>query len=97
MKGYFVVTVGNNNAVFSFSPFQQMKDILDVFQIPYKMYEDRSKIKCKKRLKSNEQKLTKYRLASDKVKIRQFYFTNDIIDKVLDYYNIEYKKMEEVY
>ena len=94
MKGYFLVAVGDKYAVFTFSPYKQMEDILRVFEIPFSLSFERPHIRRRDIINSKEQKIHTYEIDSDRVKIKKFYFTNTVIDKVLNFYKVRYKKME---
>ena len=89
---YFVVPVGDKYAAFIFKPYQQMEEILNELDIPYEMSEDKRILKSKKMLSSKVTKSYRYTVDSDIIKRKVFFFLSDVIDKVFNYYNVNYSK-----
>lgn len=93
---YFKVPIKDKYATFNFMPYWQIVKILEQCNIPYEMYDTREELfkgKKFKTIKCNQQKLTRYKILKEsEEKIQDFFFTADVIDKVLDAYNIKYSK-----
>lgn len=80
-------------AQFRFKPYTMMEKFLDDYNINYQESEERfSGVHL---INSGQQSLVWYKIKTKNISDReyhQFGFTSDIIDKVLDFYNIEYEK-----
>lgn len=94
----FIVPIGEKKAIFKFNPFYQLSELFIEYKIPHCYCNTDDKIFKSKKYKvidSKYQTISKYEVISKSQSKREkyiFYFTSDIIDKVLDYYGIAYKK-----
>lgn len=94
----FLVQVGTKGkkqkpiyAEFRFKPYTQMEKILDDYNIKYQESTEHFSKVCL--VTSGQQPITKYIVLGNNVDHDHvFYFTSNIIDKVLDYYKVNYKK-----
>lgn len=97
LEKIFIIPIEKKKAIFKFNPFYQLSDLLIEYNIPHCYCNVDDKIFKGKKYKvigSEYQTISKYEVVSNN-KIRNkyiFYFTSNIIDKVLDYYNVPYKK-----
>lgn len=92
---YFAVPIKHKYALFRFKPYDQIVDILETFNIPYEMFDNRDDLYKGRRFKvvsSKQQKVKKYTVIYQSNRLRPFLFTSDIIDKILDTYNVKYQK-----
>lgn len=94
----FLVQVGTRGkkqkpiyAEFRFKPYTQMERLLDDYNIKYQESTERfSKVLL---VQSGQQPITKYVVPGNNIDHDHvFYFTSNIIEKVLDYYKVKYKK-----
>ena len=80
-------------AQFRFKPYTMMESFLDDYNINYQESEERfSGVSL---VQSGNTPLNWYKIKTKNIPNReyhQFCFVSDIIDKVLDFYNIEYEK-----
>ena len=92
--GYFAVPIDSKYALFTFKPRCLMTKILDGLNIPYEVFDSKKDLKkYRRKVKANQTKITMYKLIPGiKGSISCFFFTSDIIDKILDHYNIGYEK-----
>lgn len=80
----------NKCAQFRFKPASLMKGLLDEYCIPYK--ENNKRFIGKRLIRSQQQKIMLYKVKKGDDKKYIFLFTSNIIDKILDYYKVEYEK-----
>lgn len=98
----FLVQVGTRGkkqkpvyAQFKFKPSYLMEIFLNDYNIEYQMSDERfSGVSL---VQSGQTSITSYRIPiihknTTQMKYHYFYFTSNIIEKVLDYYNIKYEK-----
>ena len=94
----FLVQVGTRGkkqkpiyAEFRFKPYILMERLLDDYNIKYQESTERfSKVLL---VQSGQQPITKYIVQGNNIDHDHvFYFTSNIIEKVLDYYKVNYKK-----
>ncbi len=92
--GYFAVPIDNKYALFAFKPRCLMTEILDSLNIPYEVFDSRKDLKKYRRVvKDKRTKATMYKLVPGIGGFTyRFFFTSDIIDKILDHYNVGYVK-----
>ena len=78
-------------AEFRFKPYILMERLLDDYNIKYQESTERfSKVLL---VQSGQQPITKYIVPGNNIDHDHvFYFTSNIIEKVLDYYKVNYKK-----
>lgn len=94
----FLVQVGTKGkkqkpiyAEFRFKPYTQMEKILDDYNIKYQESTERFSKVCL--VTSGQQPITKYIVPGNNIDHNHvFYFTSNIIEKVLDYYKVNYEK-----
>lgn len=97
----FLVKLKDNNynecyAQFRFRPYDMMEIFLNDYNINYK--ESKELISGVYQINSEDIPLTMYKIKCKNCKNKyygdyhQFMFLSDIIEKILDYYNIEYEK-----
>ena len=94
----FLVQVGTKGkkqkpiyAEFRFKPYTQMEKILDDYNIKYQESTERFSGVCL--VQSGQQPITKYIVPGNNIDHDHvFYFTSNIIEKVLDYYKVNYEK-----
>lgn len=92
----FVIPLGEKKAIFKFNPFYQLSELLAEYKIPHTMCnldDEIFKSKKYKTVKCHYQQITKYKVKCNNEKSKRkeyiFFFTADIIDKVL---NIKHTK-----
>lgn len=92
----FLIPIGTRRnkplyAEFKFKPYDIMENLLKDCNISYSMSDKR--ISGVTLVHSKNQKMTKYEILCKNVdKKYTIFFLSDVIDKVLKYYNVEYKK-----
>lgn len=93
----FLIPMDNNKyAQFKFHPYHQIKAFLDEYNIPYEMKD--TQFHNKIFINSKQQKITLYTIPcynNQKRKYHMFYFVSDIIDKILNYYKVDYERKEK--
>lgn len=95
-KVFIVPMEDNKYAQFKFRPYQQIKVLLDEYNIPYELGDNYFHNKIF--INSQEQKIALYKIPchnNEKRKYYMFFFTSNVIDKILDYYKIQYQKEEK--
>ena len=92
----FLVQVGTRGkkqkpiyAEFRFKPYTQMERLLDDYNIKYQ--ESTECFSGVSLVQSGQQPITKYIVPGNNID-HVFYFTSNIIEKVLDYYKVNYEK-----
>lgn len=89
-ESVFLIPLGKKYAKFRFKPSMIIKALLDEYNIPYEEFKDKGR--PVKIVSAKNQKATWYNIPKKTEGKHMFLFTSDIIDKVLDYYKVEYKK-----
>lgn len=89
---FLIPMKGKKFAEFRFKPAKQIKALLDEYNIPYEESNERFYGHLLENCK--QQKLTKYKVACNTGErpYHVFFFTADIIDKVLEYYKVPFEK-----
>lgn len=95
----FIVPIGEKKAIFKFTPFYQISELFMEYNIPHCYCNIDDKIfknKKYKVIKSKQQQIAKYKVKCNKPNSNRkeyiFYFTADIIDKILNYYKVSFIK-----
>lgn len=103
-EGIFLIPIGDKYAQFIFKPSKQMEMILGEYNIPYEKLQRPFKgdliryykqpITKYKVIKCHKQPLTKYKVVCNtgEKPYYMFLFTADVIDKILNYYKINFEK-----
>lgn len=88
---FFAVPIKAKFAVFTFKPYWQIEKVLNHFGIPYVMSEDVAPLNSLKKVNSKRTDMYRYSIEADDSKF-MFFFTSDVIDKVLKHYKVKYHK-----
>ena len=90
-KIFLVPLEENRYAEFRFKPERLIVSFLEDYNIPYEV--STKKFKGKKLFPSEQQSLFLYKIPFKNGKgVYQFFFTSNIIDSILKYYNVSFKK-----
>lgn len=85
-ESIYLIPMGFNIfAQFRFKPTKQIESLLNEYNIPYQKSQER--FKHKKLINCKQQKPIKYKVGK-----YIFFFTANIIDKILKYYNVPFEK-----
>jgi len=94
----FLIPIGKKYVQFRFKPYTMMETFLDDYNIKYQ--ESTECFSGVSLVTSGQQPLTYYRIKCNNIhnrKYHQFAFTSNIIDKVLNYYKVDYERRRRLW